>query len=130
MHAVALAARQLADLLLLVRPLEVEQPDIGPACHLAAAEVDLVLAVGDLLEHRLVGAQAVAALVDIAELDGLADPERALVGLLLAGDHAEQRRLAGAVRADPADDAARRQARKSARLNSSHQCASRLPFFA
>jgi hypothetical protein len=33
----------------------------------------------------------------------------AAVGLLLAGDHAEQRRLAGAVRADDADDAARRQ---------------------
>jgi hypothetical protein len=31
------------------------------------------------------------------------------VGLLLAGDHAEQRGLAGAVGADDADDAARRQ---------------------
>ena len=33
----------------------------------------------------------------------------ARVGLLLAGDHAEQRGLAGAVRADHADDAGRRQ---------------------
>jgi hypothetical protein len=35
--------------------------------------------------------------------------DRAGVGLLLAGDHAEQRGLAGAVRADDADDAAGRQ---------------------
>ena len=39
----------------------------------------------------------------------LADLDRALVGLFLAGDHAEQRRLAGAVRPDDADDAAGRQ---------------------
>jgi hypothetical protein len=31
------------------------------------------------------------------------------IGLFLAGDHPEQRRLAGAVRADDADNAARRQ---------------------
>jgi hypothetical protein len=35
--------------------------------------------------------------------------DRAGIGLLLAGDHPEQRRLAGAVRADDADNAARRQ---------------------
>ena len=38
----------------------------------------------------------------------------AVVGLLLAGDHAEQRGLAGAVRADDADDAARRQLERQA----------------
>ena len=37
------------------------------------------------------------------------DLDGAGVGLLLAGDHAEQRGLAGAVRADHADDAAGRQ---------------------
>ena len=52
---------------------------------------------------------AVAGLVDIAELHRLADLDGAGVGLFLAGDHAEQRRLAGAVRADHADDAAGRQ---------------------
>ncbi len=51
----------------------------------------------------------VARLVDIAELHRLADLDGAGVGLLLAGDHAEQRGLAGAVRADDADDAAGRQ---------------------
>ena len=39
----------------------------------------------------------------------LADLDGAAVGLFLAGDHAEQRGLAGAVRPDDADDAARRQ---------------------
>src|SRR5437764_10381374 len=42
-------------------------------------------------------------------MHALADLDVAAVGLLLAGDHAEQRRLAGAVRADHADNAARRQ---------------------
>src|SRR5262249_7351390 len=37
------------------------------------------------------------------------DLERAAVGLVLAGDHTEKGRLAGAVRADDADDAAGRQ---------------------
>ena len=57
----------------------------------------------------LFGIERVAALVDIAELHRLADADRAGVGLFLAGDHAEQRRLAGAVRPDDADDAAGRQ---------------------
>src|SRR5690606_25490740 len=43
------------------------------------------------------------------ELYAVADGDRAGVGLLMAGDHAEERRLAGAVRSDDADNAARRQ---------------------
>ncbi len=42
-------------------------------------------------------------------MDGFADLDRSVVRLLLPGDHAEQRGLAGAVRADHADDAARGQ---------------------
>ncbi len=53
--------------------------------------------------------QRVARLIDVAQLHRLAEPDAARVGLLLAGDHPEQRRLAGAVGADDADDAARRQ---------------------
>ena len=53
--------------------------------------------------------ERVAALIDVADLHRLAEPQRAAVGLLLPGDHPEQRRLAGAVRADHADDAAARQ---------------------
>ena len=109
-HAVALAARERADLLLLVGALEVERADSRRATlHLALAEHEHVVAAGDLLPDGLLAVERVARLVDIAELHRLADAERAGVGLLLAGDHAEQRGLAGAVRADDADDAAGRQ---------------------
>ena len=57
----------------------------------------------------LLAVERVARLIDIAELHRLADLDGAGVRLLLAGDHAEQRGLAGAVRADDADDAAGRQ---------------------
>jgi len=77
-HPVALTARKLADLFLLVGAAEVEQRAIGPAGDLAAAEVDLVLAARDLLPNGLVGRQRIARLVDIAEPDSLADAETAV----------------------------------------------------
>src|SRR5207247_9382620 len=110
MNPVALAAGQLADLLLLVGALEVEGGDIGAARHLALAELDLVAAVGDLLPHGLVGLERFARLVDVAEPYRRADAEAAAIGLLLLGDDAGQRGLAGAVGSDHSDDAARRQA--------------------
>ena len=109
MHPVALAARQGADLLLLVAALEVEGAGVGARIHLALAERQHVVAAGDLLPHRLVGVEGIAALVDIAEMDAVADADGAAIRLLLAGQHAEQRRLAGAVRADHPDNAAGRQ---------------------
>ena len=45
-----------------------------------------------------------ARLVDVRELDRVAELERPGIGLLLAGDHAEERRLARTVRADHAHD--------------------------
>ena len=83
--------------------------DVGARVDLPLADLDLVVAAGDLLPDGLVGVERVAGLVDVGELDGLADAQRAAVGLLLADDHPEQRRLAGAVGADHADDAAGRQ---------------------
>src|SRR5690606_11775388 len=53
--------------------------------------------------------ETVARLVDIAELYALADGDGSAVGLFLPGDHAEEGGLAGAVRADDADNAAGRQ---------------------
>ena len=76
MHAVALAARQLADLLLLVRALEVEGADIGSAVHLALAERDDVVAAGDFLPDVLLAVERVARLIDIAKLNALADLDR------------------------------------------------------
>src|SRR5579883_3168285 len=107
--AVALAARKLADLLLLVGSAEVERGAVGAAVHLAIAELDDVEAARQLLPHRLVGIERLAALVDVAELHRRADREGTRIGFLLAGDHLEQRRLARAVWTDHADDAARRQ---------------------
>src|SRR5437899_2350999 len=110
MHAIAFAARELAHLLLLVRPAEIEQRAIGAARHLAAAEVDLVLSIRNLLPDRVGRDEAIAGLIDIAELDRVADPETAAVRRLLPGDHMKQGGLAGTVRADHPDDAAGRQA--------------------
>ena len=53
--------------------------------------------------------ERVAALVDIAEVNGRADRDLAGVRLLLPRDQLEQGRLAGAVGADDPDDPARRQ---------------------
>ena len=107
-HAVAFAARQGADLLLLVAALEVEGAAIGAAVHRRVAQGDQLGAAADLLPDVVVVAQRVARLVDIGQLHRLAQGDRALVGLLLTGQHAEQRRLARAVRTDHADDAAGR----------------------
>src|SRR3954454_23886313 len=109
MHAVALAARERTDLLLLVRALEVEIGAIGARIHLALAEQDEILAARDLLPYVLLAVERVAGLIDVAEMHGLPDLDRAGVGLLLPDDHPEQRGLASPVRADDADDAARRQ---------------------
>src|SRR5258705_1534474 len=109
MHAVALATGQRAHLLLLVGTLEVEGRTIGARIDLALAERQHVETAGNLLPHGLLAVEAVAGLVHIAKLDRLADLDDALVGLLLSGDHAEKRGLAGAVRTDDADDTARRQ---------------------
>ena len=51
-EAVALAARELADALLLVGAVEVERRRVGARFDLALAELDAVLAAGDLLPDR------------------------------------------------------------------------------
>ena len=50
--------------------------------------------------------ERLARLIDVGELHDRPDAHFAGVGLFLAGQHAKQRRLAGAVRTDDADDAA------------------------
>src|SRR6185437_1046146 len=77
MHPVALAPRKLADLLLLVGALEVEGADIGAAVHLALAELNEVVAAGDFLPYGFLAVERVARLVDIAEVNALADFNRA-----------------------------------------------------
>src|SRR5579871_6329160 len=109
MHAVALTAGECADFLLLVGALEVERRAIAARIDLALAEQDQFIAAGNFLPYRLLAVEVVARLVDIAELHALANRDRARVRLFLFGDHAKQRGLAGAVGADHADNAARRQ---------------------
>src|SRR5207249_4296593 len=104
-QAIALAARELADALLLVAALEVERGDVGARLQLPAANVEDVLAARDLLPHRLLAVEGVTTLVDVGKLHAVADPQRAAVGRVLAGDHAEERRLAGTIGPDDADDA-------------------------
>ncbi len=108
-HAIALAARQGADLPLLLRPLEVEPGDVGTRGDRPLADHQLVLAAGDLLPDALVGRERVAALVHVPVLHRLTQPQRSGIRLLLPGDHPEQGRLPGAIRPDHADDAATRQ---------------------
>jgi hypothetical protein len=80
-HAVALAAGEVADLLLLVAAAEVEGRAVGARVHLVLAELDDLGAAGDFLPDGLVGVERVAALVDIAELHALADADRAGIRL-------------------------------------------------
>jgi hypothetical protein len=106
--AVALAAGEHADLLLLVGALEVEGGDVGAAVDLALAELEVVGAAGDLLVDGAVASRRRGTGRRRTSLT--VSPIRcAAVGLLLAGDHAEQGGLAGAVGADDADDAGRGQ---------------------
>src|SRR5215813_12300819 len=109
MHPVPLAARERRDLLLLVGALEVEGGAVGARIHLALAERNDVLPAGNFLPHVLLAVERIAGLIDVAEMNRFADLDRALVGFFLSDDHAKQRRLAGTVRADHADDAARRE---------------------
>ena len=108
---VALAAGQHADLLLLVGALEVERGDVGPAVDLPAADLEQVVAAGDLLVDGLVGVEARrgSGRRRRARPVGPTRERRRRRAASCAGEHAEQRRLAGAVGADDADDAGRRQ---------------------
>src|SRR5215217_4621054 len=110
MDAVPLPARERPDRLLLVRAAEVEAGHVRPCRDLAAARLDDLDAVRDLLEYRPGPVELVASLVDIAQLDRVADLDLAAVWLLLADEHPEQGRLARAVGADDADDPRPRQA--------------------
>ncbi len=69
-HAVALTTREVAHLLLLVRSLEVERCHVGPAVHLAPADLHELPVVGDLLVDGPFGVKGIAGLVHVADLDG------------------------------------------------------------
>jgi hypothetical protein len=72
MHTVAFAARQRADLLLLVGALEIERRAIAARIDLALAEKNEFVAAGYLLPDRLLAVERVTRLVDITEVNALA----------------------------------------------------------
>ena len=84
--AVAFAAGELANLLLLIAALEVEGADIGAADQFAVSDLDHIQATGNDLPDGLVGVEGVAALVDVGELHRLAQPDLAGVRRLGADD--------------------------------------------
>src|SRR5689334_21055506 len=109
-HPVALAAGHDRGGLLLVRALEPERGHVRAARDLDVADADVRLAVGDDLPHVLLRVDALTGLVHVRDRDCLADPDGALVRLLLADDHLEQGGLAHSVRPEDADDAVAGQA--------------------
>src|SRR5438477_120693 len=62
MHAVALATGKVPDLLLLVRPTEVERRRVGARVATAVADLDVLLSAGDLFPDRLRRIERVAGL--------------------------------------------------------------------
>src|SRR5215210_1439122 len=107
--SIPLTAGEVADPLLLVGAAEVEPGDVLARVDLPLAELEHVLVPRDLLPHGVRRLQVGPRLVDVRQLDRVAHPERARVRMLLPRDHPEERRLAGPVRADHADDPARRE---------------------
>src|SRR5437016_3394991 len=109
MDAVALTARQRADLLLLIGAREIQASDVGARIDQPIAELNLILSIADLFPNRLVRVEHIARLIYISQLNRRACFERAAIGLLLTSDQPEKRRFACAVRPDHADDAAGRE---------------------
>ena len=95
--------------LLLVGAAEAEGRGVGSRVHLALAHHHEVLApVRDLLPDRCARRSSAVARSGRRRRAATVSPTLQLAGvrLLLAQDHAEERRLPGPVRADDADDAA------------------------
>ena len=102
MDAVALAARELPDELLLGGTTEVELGDVGAAVDEFAADIQVLLVVGDFLIDGAGVHQFVAVLVDVGELDGFAKFDGTGVGRVQSHEHAEEGGLASAIWTDDA----------------------------
>ena len=94
----ALAARQRADLLERVVAAEQEPGQVG--ARLTGRHRDRV---EQRIEHGRARDRRAAELGEVAELDGIAERQRAIERRQVAGDRPQERGLAGAVRPDDAD---------------------------
>ena len=108
-QTVSFAAGEHVGGLLLIGALEAECGNVGAARNLGFANHHVVKAAGNDFPDILVAVKAGAHLIDVGDLRGFADFQRARGGLLKANDHLKQGRLANAVRANDADDAVARQ---------------------
>ena len=118
-EAVALAAGEGVDRRARARGAEeevLEEADHVPAL---AADVEELAALGHVLEHRLLGLELQAELVEVGDLELRPEPHAPAIGRELAEQDAEQRRLAGAVRADEADAVAAQDAEREVAARSS-----------
>ena len=104
--AVAFAAGEHADFLLLIGPGEAELGAVGTGVYLAAGHTDDLFAAADGLVDGLGVGQGVARLVHVGDEYGVADAQGAGIGFFGTGDEAEEGGLARAVGADDADQAA------------------------
>src|SRR5690606_20953512 len=102
----AFTAGQILDELLLVGALEVEASDVAAGGHFVAAYGDHVEAVGDLFPDGLVAIKVVPALIHAGDLHRFTNDDLTAVGLFLAGDHAQEGRLARTVATDHPHDGA------------------------
>ena len=108
--AVALAARERPTRFCWSVSLEVERAHVGARAHLALADHHPLVAAADLLPDGLAQASRARRATGRRRRASRSRPAQLpSVGLLFAGDHPEERGLAGAVGADDTDDAAARQ---------------------
>ena len=110
---VSLAARQRAHRR--ARAVGREEKILQIAVHVLRRDprdLDEVRAVGDAVEHALLGIELLAQLVEVRDLEPGAEANRSRRRRKLAEQEAEQRRLAGAVGTDEADAVAARDRRR------------------
>src|SRR5882762_3194595 len=109
-HAVALAAGELADGLLLVGAAEVEARDVAARRRRIVSDLDVLQAIGDFFPHGFLRIERISRLIDVRELHRFPHLQPAGIRLDVPGQDPEQRRFPRAVRPDDADDAPGRQA--------------------
>ena len=109
MYPVALAAGDVLHLLLLIGACEVESGTVGSGVDFSLAEHNGLVPLRDDVIDGFARIQA-AVLVHVAQRDCLTNLDRTRIRFLFPNDHAEHRRLAGAVRPDHADNPALREA--------------------
>ena len=102
-QAVALAAGQRSHRRLRALAREQEVREVADDVPRLAVDDDGGVAVADAVGDRRVGIELLALLIEVGDLQPGAAPHLARVGLQLAEQQPQQRRLAGAVRADQAD---------------------------